>query len=59
MIDIEAIELFGWIKETAKLMIIRLTLKKKIKDLERFKFRESLDTKEDDLGACEALQRRI
>ena len=40
-------------------MTIKLTLKKKIKDLERFKFRESLDTKEDDLGACEALQRRI
>ena len=46
---IEMTKLKRWIKGTVKLMTIRLTLEKEIEDLERMKFRESLNTQEDDL----------
>ena len=45
--QIEATELSGWIKETVKMMTIRLTIEKEFKGLEGIKLRESLETQDD------------
>ena len=45
--QIEATELSGWIKETVKMMTIRLTIEKEFKGLKGIKLRESLETQDD------------
>ena len=43
----EATELSGWIRETVKMMTIRLTIEKEFKGLKGIKLRESLETQDD------------